>query len=140
MTDFSVIERRRFVRVSTERHLKFKIISEKKDVIFEWVEALTKSLSLGGLMIEVNNLEENLKQFLTEKNVTLEIQLSLPGDKDIQLQGKPVFLNLLGKISWGTKTKTSNFIGVEFLGLSQEAEQALKAFMIKEYLKKYKSV
>ena len=113
-----MLERRKFVRISEQADISYKILPEPKTEMF-----ITRDISQGGIRFFV-------KEHIPQKS-RLEIRLTL---KQIPFSFKAV-----AEVKWIRKDPHSDSyeIGVEFVNIPMEATKHLMQYITSIFKKKY---
>ncbi|MCM8787862.1 MAG: PilZ domain-containing protein [Candidatus Omnitrophica bacterium] len=111
-----MIKRRRYIRISTVLPIEFYLLDSNNRKITPWLEGFSRDISKNGICLVINDLWEGFWDRFSIENCKIFLQINLPFFK------KPI--NLLAKIIWKDKKRTTNFfqyfLGLEFLEKKKE--------------------
>jgi c-di-GMP-binding flagellar brake protein YcgR len=131
-------ERRRFVRVDEPLPVKFKLLDRNSsEAVSEWKECNIRDISRGGACIQLNDVDEKLKEAITSSSNIFEFEMTLPAQKKIVAKGDIYYLKARGATIWENFKKEILEIGVKFIEISPEDENLIVAYIAEKYINKY---
>ncbi|MCM8819189.1 MAG: PilZ domain-containing protein [Candidatus Omnitrophica bacterium] len=111
-----MIRRRRYIRISTVLPIEFYLLDNNNKKITPWLEGFSRDISRNGICLIINDLWEGFWDRFSVENCKIFLQINLPFFKK--------HINLLARIIWKDKKRTTNFfqysLGLEFLEKKKE--------------------
>jgi c-di-GMP-binding flagellar brake protein YcgR len=133
-------EKRRFVRLEVDLPVKFKI----PKVSIEWSNAVGKNISLGGILIEANDIDKTAIEIIKKKDTLIDTEITI-GDQSLHAEGKVINVlrvPFMGIVKWASnETKAENLkFGVQFHSISEESQEIIRKYLLKLYIDKYNNI
>jgi c-di-GMP-binding flagellar brake protein YcgR len=134
-------ERRLFVRLTKTIPVRFIILSKTKEPLSGWISANSKNMSIGGILLETADINQEEKNLLKKEDIYLQIEISLEAS-DLSMKGKVESISsieLPGRIQWSKPQINRIEIGIQFIDISDETADKIKKYLTLEYIGKYKN-
>ena len=128
-----ISEKRRYVRISPREpmHVKYRFVEDSKEPDTSLGDALSSSVSGGGLFLELPYLEPGAVEELLKGRKKLALKIELPNlDKPIKA---------LAQVIWMEGKKEGYGVGVSFIRIDENDRNEIINYIIDFYLQGKKS-
>ena len=134
-------ERRQFVRIGGEIDAKFRVLLDNKnEPITDWIEGKSNNISLGGMCIMVPDLKEELKKMIQDKANLIHIEMNFGENiEKVQINAHVTYVSITGRVKWEHSVSDVYEIGIQFVNPPLHIVEKIKDFIVKQYIKRYKS-
>jgi hypothetical protein len=111
-------ERRRYIRLKSIFPVEFQILQATAEkVISEWIQGYTSNVSIGGICLTVNNLDDKTLKYILDKNSRLLLNIHIPLRESVS--------SVIAKVVWLQKIKSTPLnqysFGLEFEQINNKA-------------------
>jgi len=128
-------ERRENVRIYQVLPVEFVFINEDTSAeLSKPCSAVIQNISAGGVLLEVDELNESWKDGLFSGMIKVAIEIKLPGiEQPIRALARMVWFSKL----WKEKDKKEKYVmGLEFVDITTRAQDLIREYIISSFFKK----
>lgn len=131
--EYPEMDRRLSMRWSKNVPTKFTLIDGEREVSFgDRQEAYVHNISAGGICIEMEQLDEGMKDELISAQIKIVLEIDIPQYKETILAlGRVIWLSKL----WKEKEPASGkyVMGLNFLDITTSSRDAIIDYILKSY-------
>jgi c-di-GMP-binding flagellar brake protein YcgR len=136
LKSFNGKERRAYVRLESSLPVRFKVFKEQASKTYT---ATTKNISRGGLCLEIQQDSREVLEYLsgTDFKISIDLDTLIP-QTHTAASGKPAWIS--SRVDWARKATAKNpamLLGLEFEGVSDEAQKRIHGYIVEEFVKRY---
>jgi len=145
MWEFSGRERRKYVRLSTELNVDFRLDWEGNEIPLH--KGMTRDLSLEGICLATDAFPREKWEEIVQKKTLLHLYIYFPpeGDKEneVKVDAEAQRVEAESKVVWQRHEKRDGkdlcLLGLHFVGIEKNSHEIIRGYIANNLLAKYRS-